>query len=82
MVNESHWSLVRRFSAEYHEIPGEDQGRLQDFFQRVAEISSGGGKNLPGGGEKNLAALPSSQRFFAFLHTILLIYGHFFFTFF
>ena len=28
---------------------------------------------LPGGGEKNLAAPPSPQRFFAFLHTILLI---------
>ena len=28
------------------------QGRFQDFFQGVAEISSGGGENLPGGGEK------------------------------
>ena len=38
----------------------------------MAEISSGGGENLPGGGEKNLAAPPSpqAQRFFAFLHTI------------
>ena len=54
------------------------QGRFQDFFQGVAEISSEGGENLPGGGEKKLAAPPSPQRFFAFLHTIILIYAHFF----
>ena len=53
------------------------QGQFQDFFQGVAEISSGGGENLPEGGEKNLAAPPSPQRFFAFLHTVLLIYAHF-----
>ena len=28
------------------------QGQFQDFFQGVAEISSGGGENLPEGGEK------------------------------
>ena len=33
----------------------QQQGRFQDFFQGVAEISSGDGENLPGGGEKNLA---------------------------
>ena len=55
------------------------QGRFQDFFQGVAEISSGGGENPPGGGEKNFAAPPSPQHFFAFLHTILLIYAHFFY---
>ena len=50
-----------------------NQGRFQDFFQGVAEISSGGG-------EKNLTAPPFPQRFFfAFLHTILLIYAHFIF---
>ena len=54
------------------------QWRFKDFFQGVAEISSGGGENLPGGGEKNVAAPLSPQRFFAFLHTILLIYAHFF----
>ena len=47
------------------------QGRFQDFIQGVAEISSEGG-------EKNLSAPSSPQRFFAFLHTILLIYAHFF----
>ena len=31
-----------------------DQGRFQDFFQGVAEISSGGGENLPGCGEKKI----------------------------
>ena len=53
------------------------QGLFQDFFQGVAEISSGGGENLPRGGEKNLAASPFPQRFFAFLHTILVIYAYF-----
>ena len=28
------------------------QGRFQDFFQGVAEISSGGGENLPGVAKK------------------------------
>ena len=25
-----------------------DEGRIQDFFKGMAELSSGGGKNLPG----------------------------------
>ena len=53
------------------------QGRFQDFFQGVTEISSGGGENLPGGGEKNFAATPSPQRFLL-SYTQLLIYAHFF----
>ena len=44
---------------EYVEKFTKGQGRFQDFFQGVAEISSGGGENLPGGDEKNLAPPPS-----------------------
>ena len=40
------------------------QGWFQDFFQGVAEISSGGGENLPGGGEKKLASFPSAFFYF------------------
>ena len=73
------FSLERQFVNIIHlcliEIPS--QGRFQDFFQGVAEISSEGGKNLPGGCEKNLAAPPSPQFCIAFLHIILLIYAHF-----
>ena len=39
------------------------QGRFQDFFQGVADISSGGGENLPGGGEK-IACYPLSVTHF------------------
>ena len=42
------------------------QGRFQDFFQGVAEISSGGYENLPGGGETK-CAIPSSPLRFSFL---------------
>ena len=36
------------------------QGRFQDFFQGVAEMSSGSGENLPGGGEKIARSPPFS----------------------
>ena len=52
-------------------------GRFQDFFQGVAEISSGGDENLPGGGKKHMHAIPFSQRFLLF-YTTLLIYANFF----
>ena len=45
------------------------QGRFQDFFQVVAEISSEGGENLTGGGNK-LRAIPFLSAVFAFLHHI------------
>ena len=54
--------ILIRHNVFHYDLP--KQGRFQDFFQGVAEISSGGGENLPGGGEKNLAAPPSPQRIF------------------
>ena len=45
-----------------------NQGRFYDFFQGVAEISSGGGENLPGGGEKIARYPPSTQRFLLSTH--------------
>ena len=33
-------------------LRGHNQGMLQDFFKGVADISSGGLENLPGGGKK------------------------------
>ena len=41
------------------------QWRFQDLFQGVAEISSEGGENLPGGGE-NIARYPISLSVFCF----------------
>ena len=46
------------------------QGRFQDFFQEVAEISSGGGENFAGGGEKIARYIPFLSVFFAFQHNI------------
>ena len=51
------------------------QGRFQDCFQGVAEISSAGGENLPGGGEK-IARYPPSPQCFLFSYKTLLIYAH------
>ena len=42
------------------------QGRFQDFFQGVAEISSGGSENLPGGGEKKFSGISFPSAFFCF----------------
>ena len=53
------------------------QGRFQDFFQRVAEMSLGGGENLPGGGEKIARYIPFLSAFFAFLHNITNLRPHF-----
>ena len=47
------------------------QGRFQDFFQGVAEISTGGGENLPGAGETNCALHPSHQLFLLSYSTLL-----------
>ena len=57
-----------------------EQGLIQDFFQGVAEISSGDGEKLPGGGETNCALPPSPKRFLL-SYTTLQICAHFFFTF-
>ena len=48
-----------------------NQGRFQDFFQGVAEISSGGGK-------KKLLGTPPSPKRFLLSYTTLPIYAHFF----
>ena len=53
------------------------QGQFQDCFQGVAEISSAGGENLPGGGE-TIARYPPSPQCFLFSYKTLLIYAHFF----
>ena len=55
------------------------RGGFEDFFQGAAEVSSGGGENLPGGGEK-IARYPLSLSVFAnfYVHVTLLIYAHFF----
>ena len=42
------------------------QGRFQDFFQGVAEISSGGGENLPGVA-KQIARYPLPLSVFCFI---------------
>ena len=52
------------------------QGRFQDIFQGVAEISSAGGENLPEGGETK-CTLPPSPRRFLLSYTTLLIYAQF-----
>ena len=53
------------------------QGRIQDFFQGVAEISSRGGKNLPGGGEK-IVRYPLPLSVYLRSYITLLIYAHWF----
>ena len=70
MTDRNKWQTARQNESELQRH-NYRQGRFQDFFQGVAETSSGGGENLPGGGEKNLAAPPSPLRFFAFLHTMI-----------
>ena len=52
------------------------QRRVQDFFQGVAEISSGGGENLPG--RINCALPPLPQRFLI-SYTELQIYPQIFY---